>query len=578
MQLVAKTIKGQKYWYLVEKGRKNGVVTNVRTIYVGKADRLAQMLASPGETEAAFPTAFQSREMGASAALWAEVRAIGLVEIIDRVCGARRSDAAVSFGSLFVAAAIQRAIAPRALKSSDQLRTWYEGCGLAQLLPLEASGLDARRVHEALSQLGAPDIDGLEQEIMAAVVRVHSLSLETLAFDTTNFDSYAGAKNGSRLLKRGHAKSKRVDLRVMGLGILATADDGVPLLSFVYPGNRADVRSFRSFLRRLKQRQRKLGVGKGTTVVCDGGNLSKQVVEQLTRDQVHFVSRLPTGHAPEADALSTADLPALSGPLASEGRALKLQASLYGKKRTVVAVYSEPMYQSQLPGLHRDRKKAIESLDALQARLERQRAGKGNQKHWLTRDGLRKRVTDALSRQYMSDLFPVEIAGTDAAPTLQSQFDEKAWQHLETHRLGRTAIVTDRADWSCERLVQGLREQSHVEDAFRQLKDPEWASAVPLRHRTDATLRVHAFIAVLSLLLSRLLVRRLRLAGVEATASEALWQLSELRLAQLHYGRDASPLLRKLAKEREVAPAPTPRQLALVRALGLRDVLKLGPT
>ena len=189
-----------------------------------------------------------------------------------------------------------------------------------------------------------------------------------------------------------------------------------------------------------------------------------------------------------------------------------------------------------------------------------------------------ERAHDALGRQYMSDLCPFEVGGTDAAPTLQFRFDEAAWHRIETHRLGRTAILTDREDWTCEQLVEGLREQSHVEDAFRQLKDPQWASAVPLRHWTDAALRAHAFIAVLSLLLSRLLVRRLRRAGVQATASEALWQLSELRLARIHYGRAASPLLRQLAKQREVPPAPTPRQLEMVAALDLYGALKLGPT
>ena len=59
MQLVAKRIKGHKYWYLVQKGRKHGVVTNVRTIYLGTADRVAQLLES--QTEAEFLDSFPRR-------------------------------------------------------------------------------------------------------------------------------------------------------------------------------------------------------------------------------------------------------------------------------------------------------------------------------------------------------------------------------------------------------------------------------------------------------------------------------------------------------------------------------------
>lgn len=578
MQLIAKTIKGQKYWYLIEKGRRNGRVTNIKTNYIGKADRLAQMLADPATTEAAFPTAFQSREVGASAALWAEAHALDVVAIIDQVLGPRRSDAAVSYGALFVAAAIQRAIAPTARKSSEQLRAWYEGCGLSDFMPVDPAGLDPRRVHEALSRLRAPDLERLEERITAAVLAVHHPSLSTLAFDTTNFDSYAGPDNCSRLLRRGHAKSKRTNLRVLGLGLLATADDGLPLLSFVYPGNRADVRSFGSFLRRLKVRQRVLGVDAQTTVVCDGGNLSRAIVERMERDRVHYIARLPTGHAPAAEALATDALAPLSGRLSADCRARMLEATVYEQSRTVVAVYSKPMHEAQLPGLLRDRNKAEESLQALAERLARQRRGQGARKHWLTREGVRKRVAEALSRQHMAELYRVEVGGTDEAPTLQFRFDEAAWQHLERYRLGRTVIVTDRGQWSVEAIVEALREQIHVEDAFRQLKDPQWSAAVPLRHRTDPMLRVHTFIAVLSLLLCRLLVRRLRLAGVEATVSEALYQLTELRLARVHYSRAASPLLRKMASQREVPPAATPRQRELVRALGLDEITVLGPT
>ena len=248
MQLIRKKIKGHHYWYLVEKGRKNGTVTNVRTIYIGKPERIAQIFQEVDATAADFPKAFRSREMGASAALWAEAKALSLVEVIDQVCGPRRADASVSYGELLVTSAIHRAIAPRALKSTEHLRTWYESAGLSEFLRLDSTGLDPRRGHEALSQLRASDFEQMEEAIVDAMVRVHEVSLDSLAFDATNFDSYAGAGNPSRLLKRGKAKSKR-SLRILGLGLLVTAEDGLPLLSFVYPGNQHDSRSYRSFLR-----------------------------------------------------------------------------------------------------------------------------------------------------------------------------------------------------------------------------------------------------------------------------------------------------------------------------------------
>jgi transposase len=577
MQLIRKRVKGQSYWYLVQKGRKNGTVTNVKTIYIGKPERIAQILQEVDTTAADFPKAFRSRELGASAALWAEAEKLSLVDLIDRACGPRRKDASVSYGELLVTAAIHQAIAPRALKSNEKLRTWYESAGLSEFLRLDSTGLDPRRVHEAVSQLRASDIEQMEQEIVDAMVRVHNVSLESLAFDATNFDSYAGSRNPSRLLKRGKAKSKRSNLRILGLGLLVTAEDGLPLLSFVYPGNQHDSRSYRSFLRRLRKRKKTLGLPSTATVVCDGGNISKKVVTEMEADGLHYVARLPIGHCLEADSLRTSDLHPVKGKFGGKVRAKKLTAEVYGKERTVVATYSESMHKSQLPGLERDIRKVKDDLTKLQARLRRQRDGKHRGKSLTTAD-VRKQADKARERQHMADLFTVSIGGTNAKPTLRFWFKQQAWKDLEECRLGRTAVITTRNRWGLAQIIKELRKQSHAEDAFKGMKDPEWIAALPLRHRTDPMLRLHGFLTVLGQRLSMLVVRRLRLNGVTATVSEALWQLSELRLAKVRYSAVASPLLRRLAESNEIPPDPTPRQDEIVQALGLKKALKLGPT
>jgi transposase len=575
MQLIAKTIKGRKYWYLVEKGRKDGVVTNVRTIYLGPANRLADRLVSQGATQ--FPVAFDSFEMGASAALFQEATQLDLVSLLDQACGARRFDAALSYGQLLTVLAIQRAIAPRPLKSMRQVEAFYKHSGLCDLWPLNWHGLDARRLDEALEQLRAEDLAEAEQQIVAKMVQVHKLSLDSLCFDATNFDSYAQADNPSRLLRRGHAKSKRVDLRLLGLGLLVTADEGLPLLSFTYPGNLSDTTSFGSFLRRLKLRKKALPIPAQTTVVCDGGNISQERVEQLEQEQLSHVVRLPYGHAPGADALRTEQLPEVAGDFEEQVRAKKLVTPVYGTPRTVVAVYSATMHKSQLPGLTRDLNKATQELEQLKERLQKQSQGTRRGKP-LTVEKTRGRVEKILGRQHLKDLFAVEISGQGTEVKLASRFLPTAYQEQTQYRLGRTVILTDHTDWDEAQILHTLREQSHVEDAFRQLKDPEWASAVPLRHQKDPMLRIHTFVAVLALLLSKLVARRLHQAGMKTTVNEALWQLSELRLARLVYGKDASPELKALAEKQRVPPVPNHLQEQMIQVLGLRRALRLGPT
>jgi hypothetical protein len=168
MQLIRKTIKGNTYWYLVQKGRKNGTVTNVKTIYIGSADRLHSMLTESGNES--FPASFENWEVGASAALSSEINALGLIKIIDDACPKRRADSTLSYGQLLTAIAMQRIIAPRALSSQDKLRAWYEGCGARDFLPMDSSGLDVRRVHEALGLLRAEDLERCEAAVVGTVV------------------------------------------------------------------------------------------------------------------------------------------------------------------------------------------------------------------------------------------------------------------------------------------------------------------------------------------------------------------------------------------------------------------------
>ena len=61
-----------------------------------------------------------------------------------------------------------------------------------------------------------------------------------LAFDTTNFDTHIATLTPGELARRGHAKSKRSDLRVVGLGLLVSETGHVPLLYRTYAGNGSD--------------------------------------------------------------------------------------------------------------------------------------------------------------------------------------------------------------------------------------------------------------------------------------------------------------------------------------------------
>jgi transposase len=573
MHLVTKHIKGIEYFYLVKKERRGKRVVTAKTTYIGNRQKLAELVELSALN--AFPSEATVQEIGVSLALARIAADLGIEEIIEEVCPPSRVDA-TPIGRRVVLAAIHRAMAPRCSNSLLSLQRSYVGSSLAEILPTETTGLDNRRMCEALARIGAKQIERIESAVVRRVVEKENIALGALAFDCTNFDSYAGARTPSRLLRRGHNKSGK-PLRTLGLGLLVTADDGMPLLTFAYPGNENDVTAFGRFLKALDRRCESLALPLEATVAADGGNISRQMLLKLEKKPRHYVLRLPGKHVDLPPAKST-DLPWLHGSLKGKVRARKLRCRVYGVERCVIDQYSVRMHQRQRPGLERDRKRARQDLERLQFLLERQRQGLRSAKP-LTVRIVKQRVAQALSREHMGNLFQVQVEKGDRAPSLHFQESEAVWQHLHDCVLGRTLLVTDQKDWSVEEVIYSSRVQSRNENLFRDIKDPNGVSMLPLRHRSDAAIRAHSLVVVLGLMLAKVLQRRVRRSGAEApTVASVLEELRGIRRISVRYGPEAPPALRALSEGRWIPSARSDRQLDLLRALGLHERPELGTT
>lgn len=573
MHLVSKDVKGHQYFYLVEKERRGRRVITSRTVYVGDRQKLAELLQV--KASSAFPTSFTAQEIGASLALVDLSHALGIEDLIDEVSPVRSG--AVPVGRQLLIAALHRALAPRRDNSLRNLRTFYRESALTELLPIPEAALDGRRIFDTLVALTRKQIERIESALVHRLVEREEIRLNALAFDTTNFDSYAAASTHSELLRRGHAKSGR-PLRVLGLGLLVTADEGIPLLTFTYPGNENDVTAFGRFLKALDRRRTSLDLPLEATIAADGGNISKEILRRLEEVPRYYVLRLPPAHVVNLPREMSRELPMLAGRLKGKVRARKHLCRVYGVERCVVDVYSLRMHQRQLPGLHRDRKKAHADLLHLQELLNRQRQGLRRTKP-MTVAALKRRVDQALSREYMRALFHVQIEKGDQAPILRFEELFEAWSHLENYVLGRTLLITNRKEWAAEEIVHASRQQSHNERFFRDVKDPAGVSMLPLRHRRDATLRGNALLVVLGLVLVKILKRRLKKAGVKVSSvASLLATLKKIQRARLQLAEDAPPALRAFAATTWVPSQRTRRQNLIVATLNFADRPELGTT
>lgn len=139
--------------------------------------------------------------------------------------------------------------------------------------------------------------------------------LNALALDMTNFASFINSSNDrAPIAQRDHAKHKRNDLRLVGLGLVVTRDGAIPIASHPYAGDRLDVTQFTTVLDQLTTRyQALLGttdnpdiaqggaagpagehpMPTGPTVVFNAGQNSKANFTHLASTGLHFIRSLP---------------------------------------------------------------------------------------------------------------------------------------------------------------------------------------------------------------------------------------------------------------------------------------------
>ena len=161
---------------------------------------------------------------------------LDLIGVIDRACAQEAPADGPSIGEMVVAVAIQRACTPGA---KCHLASFLESC-LPRVSCLPAEAFTGQAFHRMASGVTAEHLEKAQIGIARAAVERFGLSADVLAFDTTNFDTHIATTTSGDLARRGHAKSKRSDLRVVGLAILVSETGHVPLLHRTYPGNGSD--------------------------------------------------------------------------------------------------------------------------------------------------------------------------------------------------------------------------------------------------------------------------------------------------------------------------------------------------
>jgi transposase len=463
-----------------------------------------------------------TRAVGDVGALVWVAEQLDLVGHIDRACGHQGGKDGPTLGEMVVAVALQRACSPGPKRD---LEDFLDG-SLPRISCLPASAFSGQTFHRLAQKVTDVELDAAQVSIAKAAVQRFELSTDVLQYDTTNFDTHIATTTPGELARRGHAKSKRNDLRVVGLGLLVSETGHVPLLYRAYAGNGSDQGVLESCLDALGSLHDALDQGEGRgrpaqrTLVRDGGFWSPQL--ELDLDIVGYYSliSLPLSHGAAAYALEQAAQPGAMKRLTGrykDVRAARVRTKVGELDRTLIVVESRELLEGQKRGIAVALGKAEQELGRLERLVQ---AGR------IRRSSLEQRVRKALGREHLASFVVTEVGGTGKSPTFSWRVDLERRTLLEQTRLGRRVLCTDRHSWPVERIVHAFRGQWNVEELFRRSKKGGVVPWGPSFQRADSSLRLHTFATMIGLMLVSLAKIAL---GTEASASAMMQSLGAIR-------------------------------------------------
>lgn len=570
--LQARVSRGHQYWYIVESRRVNGKPRPIVLAYLGKAENLLQRLNSLGATG---PFKLKSYSHGAVAALLNLAQKLDIVNEINLHIKSPRHYMAekpirnnVTAGATLLLGAVGRVCMPT---SKRGWWTWARKTSCEYLLRASLSSIDSQHFWDLMDALPVPAIEKIESALLKRIHEQYEIRTDSLFFDTTNFFTYIHTTNKRcKVAQRGKNKQKRYDLRQIGLAMIVTREDLIPIFHFTYQGNMNDTKVFTQVIGKIKARMASLHLDLAKhTLVFDRGNNSKKNLNTVKALELHYVGALTPYH--HRQLIEDANGHYNEEVVMENGQSLMVyrdKRNIWNEERTVVVFVSDRLKQGQLRGIYHDIGKRVKSLDALKASLTNPKAKKRNQKE------LEEKIKSLLHGQFMKGLFCWELQKVSPGRfDLMYHVNAKNLENLE-EKLGLRILMTNRHDWSSTEIIQAYYGQSKIENAFKNVKDPYHLALRPQYHWTDQKIMVHFFICVLGYLMSTLIWRDAkRKIGFNGTMNTLLSRLNDVRLGSVLEITGKRGQMKTHYKLEEM----TPEEYELMDALGLLDYHEKKP-
>jgi len=558
----SKKSRGHKYWYIVESRRVNGKPRPIVLEYLGKPDDLLKRL--QGLTKG---LRLKSYSHGAIAALLDVAHKLDISSLINQYVKSPRSYMAekpirnnLTVGMTLLLAAIGRVCMPTSKRGWSN---WAKTTTLSYLLRCSLSKIDSQHFWDLMDAVPIEAIPKIEKELLERIIKIYGLESNTLFFDTTNFFTYIDTTNlQCTIAQMGKNKQKRYDLRQVGLAMVVTREDMIPLFHLTYQGNMNDTKVFRAVIKEIKNRLKELGLDvEKHTLIFDRGNNSKKNMAIVRDLHLHYVGALTPYHHKKLinEAIDNLEELDVDGNIIQVYRDKRV---VWQEERTVVVFISEKLKVGQIRGIYQSLGKKQKQLRELQVSLLNPRTKKRN------KEELENKITNLVKGQFLKNLIDWSLSEISKGKfQLEFSINQKRLNEIE-EKLGFRIIMTDRHHWSTVDIIKAYYGQFFIEHTFKNLKNPYHLALNPQFHWTDQKIIVHYFGCVLGYLLSAIVWRQAKIEARFTGALDTLLDmLNDIRLGSILEESKTRGKVKAIYKLEEMSD----EEDAIMEALAIKD-------
>ena len=462
--------------------------------------------------------------------LWAE---LGIDKLLARTMVAK--GVRQPFESALFAMVANRALAP-----GSKLSCWERWCEEEVFLP-EAAELKLHHLYRAMDFLEEHKVE-LEKEIYFATADLMNADVDLIFYDTTSLHFEINEEDDvvlvkkkrpyAPLRKRGHSKNGRGDAPQIVIG-LAVTRDGLPVRSWVFQGNTADITT----VEKVKADLRGWRLGR-CVFVGDAGMNSKDNRRTLALGTGKYILACKMRDGGEVD----------KRVLTRAGRYHEVKGNLRvkevvigdGERRQRYVVCHNPEEEKRQ---QRHRAKVIEELEAELASMAPPKDGQPSKRAVALR-------TSGRYGRYVKQLKDGRLQIDRGVVTEAARYD------------GKWVITSNDDTLTTEDLALGYKQLLRVEQCWRTMKSG--LRMRPVFHYRPWRIQAHVSLCVLALLLERIAEIR-----TGETWRNVLRVLDTLKVVD--YERDAVRVLQTTEPRAELAPllkslrVAAPRRIHAVR-------------